>query len=50
MNNKSIPIISIIMDSQSDWEFVRPASEILEDFGITHECKIISSHRTTGAS
>ena len=34
------------MDSQSDWEFVRPASEILEDFGITHECKIISAHRT----
>ena len=34
------------MGSQSDWEFVRPASEILEDFGITHECKIISAHRT----
>lgn len=34
------------MGSQSDWEFVKPASEILEDFGIPHECKIISAHRT----
>jgi 5-(carboxyamino)imidazole ribonucleotide mutase len=46
MNNKSTPIISIIMGSQSDWEFVKPASEILEDFEISHECKIISAHRT----
>ena len=46
MNNKSTPIISIIMGSQSDWEFVKPASEILDDFGISHECKIISAHRT----
>ena len=46
MKNKSTPIISIIMGSQSDWEFVKPASEILKDFGITHECKIISAHRT----
>ena len=35
MNNKTTPIISIIMGSQSDWEFVKPASEILEDFGIS---------------
>ena len=34
------------MGSQSDWEFVKPASEILDDFGISHECKIISAHRT----
>jgi len=46
MNNRSNPIISIIMGSQSDWEFVKPASIILEEFGVIHECKIISAHRT----
>ena len=41
------PIVSIIMGSQSDWEAVKPASDILDEFKITHECKIISAHRTT---
>jgi len=34
------------MGSQSDWEFVKPASKILKEFSITHECKIVSAHRT----
>ena len=46
MSNKKNPLISIIMGSQSDWEFVKPASEILKKFSIPHECKIISAHRT----
>ena len=41
------PIVSIIMGSQSDWEAVKPASEILKQFNIKHESKIISAHRTT---
>ena len=32
------PIVSIIMGSQSDWEFVKPASDILKEFSISHEC------------
>ena len=40
------PIVSIIMGSQSDWEFVKPASDILREFSISHECRIISAHRT----
>ena len=46
MSNKKTPLVSIIMGSQSDWESVKPASKILEEFSITHECKIISAHRT----
>ena len=46
MSNKKNPIVSIIMGSQSDWESVKPASKILEEFSIPHECKIISAHRT----
>ncbi len=46
MSNKESPIVSIIMGSQSDWDFVKPASKILEEFSIPHECKIVSAHRT----
>ena len=46
MNNKKTPLVSIIMGSQSDWESVKPASKILEEFLIPHECKIVSAHRT----
>lgn len=34
------------MGSQSDWDSVKPASKILEEFSIPHECKIVSAHRT----
>jgi len=46
VSNKKNTLVSIIMGSQSDWEFVKPASKILKEFSITHECKIISAHRT----
>jgi len=45
MNNKSAEIV-IIMGSQSDWETMQHASDKLKEFGIEHECKIISAHRT----
>src|SRR5947209_19398142 len=34
------------MGSKSDWETMRYASEILESFGVPHECRIVSAHRT----
>ena len=34
------------MGSVSDWETMRNASETLDKFGIAHECKIVSAHRT----
>ncbi len=34
------------MGSDSDWETMRRAAEILEDFGIPHECRVVSAHRT----
>jgi len=46
VSNKKNILVSIIMGSQSDWEFVKPASKILKEFSIPHECKIISAHRT----
>ena len=34
------------MGSQSDWETMKEAHDILNDFSIPHECKIVSAHRT----
>jgi 5-(carboxyamino)imidazole ribonucleotide mutase len=40
------PVVSIIMGSQSDWETMKHAADILAELGIAHEAKIISAHRT----
>ena len=42
----SHPLVSIIMGSQSDWETMRHAQEILNGFGVPHECLVVSAHRT----
>jgi 5-(carboxyamino)imidazole ribonucleotide mutase len=34
------------MGSQSDWETMRNASETLDKFGVPHECRVISAHRS----
>src|SRR6267154_6127995 len=40
------PLVGIIMGSQSDWETMRKADEILTEFGVPHESKVVSAHRT----
>jgi len=40
------PLVGIIMGSKSDWETMRRAAEALEQFGVPHECRVISAHRT----
>lgn len=40
------PLVSIIMGSKSDWPTMEIASQTLEGFGVEHECKIVSAHRT----
>jgi len=48
MNSVSVdqnPIVAIIMGSDSDWQTLSPASEILNDFGISFEVKVVSAHR-----
>src|SRR5712675_158868 len=40
------PQVGIIMGSQSDWETMRHADEILTRFAIPHECRVVSAHRT----
>ncbi len=40
------PLVAIIMGSKSDWETMRQADETLTRFGVPHECRIVSAHRT----
>lgn len=40
------PLVGIVMGSKSDMETMRHAVEILEQFGIAHEVRVMSAHRT----
>ena len=39
-------LVAVLMGSKSDWETMRAASEMLDRFGIAHESRVISAHRT----
>lgn len=40
------PLVGIIMGSQSDWETMRCAAEVLQKLGVAHEVRVVSAHRT----
>jgi len=40
------PLVAVIMGSASDWDTMRGAHETLERFGVAHECRVMSAHRT----
>ncbi len=40
------PLVGIIMGSQSDWDTMRGAAEMLEKLGVAHEVRVVSAHRT----
>ena len=40
------PSVGIIMGSTSDWETMHHAADLLSEFGIAHEAKVVSAHRT----
>ena len=44
--SKQSPIVGIIMGSNSDWDVMSRATEVLDDFGISYEAKVVSAHRT----
>ena len=41
-----MPLVSVIMGSTSDWETMQHARGILDRFGVEHECRVVSAHRT----
>ena len=40
------PLVGVIMGSKSDWETMSHADTVLSEFGIAHECQVVSAHRT----
>jgi 5-(carboxyamino)imidazole ribonucleotide mutase len=46
MSDTLQPLVGVIMGSMSDWETMRAAAETLTEFGVPHECEIVSAHRT----
>jgi len=42
----SKPLVVIIMGSKSDWETMQHADQTLTQFGVEHECRVLSAHRT----
>jgi 5-(carboxyamino)imidazole ribonucleotide mutase len=40
------PLVGVIMGSKSDWDTMSHADELLTQFGVAHECRVVSAHRT----
>ena len=40
------PLVVVVMGSKSDWDAMRQSAEMLAQFGVPHECRVLSAHRT----
>lgn len=45
MDSDSSAVVGVLMGSASDWETMRHAAGILAEFGVAHECRVVSAHR-----
>jgi 5-(carboxyamino)imidazole ribonucleotide mutase len=41
-----VPVVGVIMGSDSDWPTMRAATEALDEFGVGYEVRVVSAHRT----
>ena len=48
MSPSPAPLVGVVMGSRSDWPTLQRAAQILEQFGVPHECEVVSAHRTPG--
>jgi 5-(carboxyamino)imidazole ribonucleotide mutase len=44
--SSTTPLVAVVMGSTSDWDTLRHATEMLEKFGVAHERRVVSAHRT----
>jgi 5-(carboxyamino)imidazole ribonucleotide mutase len=42
----SNPLVVVLMGSKSDWDVMRQTDQTLTEFGVPHECRVLSAHRT----
>ena len=45
-SHRGDPLVGVAMGSDSDLDTMRPAIEVLSEFGVTHEVRVVSAHRT----
>ena len=45
MSSTAAAVVGVVMGSSSDWDTLRAATEILAEFGVAHETRVISAHR-----
>jgi 5-(carboxyamino)imidazole ribonucleotide mutase len=43
---RAAPVVGIVMGSKSDWPTLRAAAAVLREFGVPHEARVVSAHRT----
>ena len=43
---QSNPLVAILMGSKSDWPVMSQAADMLDNFGVPFECRVLSAHRT----
>lgn len=43
--NSATPVVGIVMGSNSDWDTMKNAAQILADFGVPFEAQVVSAHR-----
>lgn len=46
MTAATTPLVGVVMGSDSDWNVMREASGLLDEFGVAHEVEVVSAHRT----
>jgi 5-(carboxyamino)imidazole ribonucleotide mutase len=44
-NNPPAPVVGVVMGSSSDWDTMQHAVQILQQFGVAHEARVVSAHR-----
>ena len=44
-NNPANPLVGVVMGSSSDWDTMQHAVQILQQFGVAHEARVVSAHR-----
>ena len=46
MEKTENPLVLVLMGSKSDWETMRHTADLLTNFGVPHECRVASAHRS----
>ena len=46
---RKAPLVGVVMGSNSDWDVMREACRVLEEFRVPYEAKVVSAHRTPDA-